>query len=435
MGNDPTGSVGAPQFETVVDALGAAGDGILHREAGTLFVAGALPGERVRVHRGTHQTAILDAVLDASPDRVTPPCRLFGRCGGCALQHMGSDAMASFKRALVVDALRRAGFTLPDVIGFVPGTAGSRRRMDLALRRIPGGLLVGLHPRGGGEPDEVVDMIECPVLEPSLFALITALRPVLLRLGCLRGKGSLVVNRFDSGPDLLLGTDAPPDSADRARLAAFAREMSVPRIAWRPLKGGGPSAETLCSLEPVHHVLSGVRIGPPPGAFLQASLQGERAILDAVLAALPAAMPRHARVVELFAGCGTLSFALAARFRLRAVEGQAQAVACLREGAHGLRLEAVQRDLARQPLLAGELGRAAAIVLDPPFAGAPAQLREIAGSGVPRVVMVSCNPRALEADGRLLHEAGYRLERLTVIDQFHWSSGVESVAAFSRGAR
>ena len=325
----------SPRFETVVSGLGAAGDGILHREAGTLFVPGALPGERVRVHRGLRQGAILDAVLDASPDRVTPPCRLFGRCGGCALQHMSAAAMASFKCGLVADALRRAGFELPDAVGFVPGSAGSRRRMDLALRRIPGGLLVGLHPRGGAAPDEVVDMVECPVLEPSLFALITALRPVLLRLGCLRRLGSLVVNRFDSGPDLLLVSDAAPDGADRARLAAFAREASVPRIAWRPLKGAGAGAETLCSIGPVHHALSGVRIGPPPGAFLQASLQGERAILAAVLAALPAAMPRHARVIELFAGCGTLSFALAARFRLRAVEGRADAVACLRAGAAG----------------------------------------------------------------------------------------------------
>ena len=432
---DPSGDVAAPQFETVIDGLGAAGDGILHDAAGTLFVAGALPGERVRVHRGVRQTAVLDAVLDASPDRLSPPCRLFGRCGGCAVQHMGPAAMASFKHALVADALRRAGFALPDAVDFVPGSAGSRRRMDLALRRVPGGVLIGLHPRGGAAPDEVVDMRECPVLEPSLFALITALRPVLLRLGCLRRLGSLLVNRFDSGPDLLLVTDAPPDGADRARLAAFAREASVPRIAWRPLKGGGPGAETLCSMAPVHHALSGVRIAPPPGAFLQASLQGERAIVGAVMAALPSAMPRHARVIELFAGCGTLSFALAARFRLRAVEGQADAVACLRAGASGLRLEAEQRDLARQPLLGPEFGRAAAVVLDPPFAGAARQIREIARSGVARVVMVSCNPRALEADGRLLHEAGYRLERLTVIDQFHWSSGVESVAAFIRPGR
>ncbi len=423
---------GAGSFEAVIDGLGAAGDGILHREAGTLFVAGALPGERVLAHRGVRQTAILDAVIEASPDRVTAPCRLFGRCGGCALQHLNAAATASFKRALVVDALRRAGFAPPDTVDFMPGTPGSRRRMDLALRRIPGGLLVGLHPRGGGDPDQVVDLVECPVLEPSLFALITALRPVLLRLGCLRRAGSLIVNSFDSGPDLLLATEAPPDGADRARLADFAREASVPRISWRPLKGAG--AETLCSLAPVHHTLSGVRIAAPPGGFLQATVRGERAIVAAVLAALPA-MPRQKRVIELFAGCGTLSFALAARFRLLAVEGQADAASCLREGARGLRLEVVQRDLARQPLLGAELGRAAAIVLDPPFAGAGMQMHEIARSGVARVVMVSCNPRALEGDGRLLHEAGYRLERLTVIDQFHWSGGVESVAAFGRPAR
>ena len=425
----------AARFEAVVDRIGAAGDGILRRDDATLFIPGALPGERVRVRTGDRQAAILDAVLDPSPDRVIPRCSLFGRCGGCALQHMRPDAMASFKCQQAVGALQHAGFELPGAIDYVPGMPGSRRRMDLALRRVPGGLLVGLHSRGGNAADEVVDMVECPVLEASMFGLITALRPVLLRLGCLRGKGSLIVNRFDSGADLLLATEATPDSADRARLAAFAHEASVPRIAWRPLKGTLADTETLCSLEPVHHMLSGVRVSPPPGAFLQASLQSERAIVAAVLAALSPAVPRRGRVIELFAGCGTLSFALAARFRLLAVEGQADAVACLRAGAPGLRLEAVRRDLARQPLLGPELGGAAAVVLDPPFAGAGAQLREIARSRVAQVVMVSCNPRALQTDARLLREAGYRLQRLTVIDQFHWSSAVESVAAFTRPAR
>ena len=407
---------------------------MLRADGATWFAPYVLPGERVRLRPGLRQLAALDAVLEASADRVVPPCGLFGRCGGCTLQHASPAAMAVFKQGLVRDALSQAGFTLPEEIGFSAAAPGSRRRMDLALRRTSLGLLVGLHRRPDAGADAVIDLTECHVLEPRLFALIGALRPVLLRLGCLRGNGSLIVNLLDSGPDLLLATDVAPDSADRSRLAGFVREARIPRIAWRPLNGGSLDIEVVCSTAPVRHRLSGVAVSPPPGAFLQATRDSEAAIVAAVLAGLPP-LPRKARIIELFAGCGTLSFALAGRAKLLAVEGQKDAVACLREAAPGLRLEALHRDLVRQPLLAGELGRAAVIVLDPPFNGAGPQMGEIAASGVARVIMVSCNPRALRQDAGLLHAAGYRLERLDVIDQFLWSSGVESVAVFVKPRR
>ncbi len=425
-------------------ALGADGDGLLRVDGETWFTPYVLPGERVLVRPGKQHAAALDAVLEASADRVAPPCGLFGRCGGCALQHAGPAAMARFKQGLVRDALVQAGFTLPPATEFAGAAPGSRRRMDLALRRTAAGLLIGLHRRadpgmlgsksGGSKPDDVVDMTECHVIKPRLFALIGAMRPVLLRLGCLRGSGALIVNLLDSGPDLLLATDVPPDSADRSRLADFAREARIPRIAWRPLRGGSLDVETVCSTAPVHHDLSGTRVSPPPGAFLQASRDSEAAIVAAVLAGLPGRLTRSARIVELFAGCGTLSFALAGRARLLAVEGQKDAVACLRGAASG-RLEALHRDLVRQPLLAVEFARAVAIVLDPPFAGAGPQMTEVARSGVACVIMVSCNPRALRQDAGLLHAAGYRLERLAVIDQFLWSSGVESVSVFVKPRR
>lgn len=416
------------------------GDGVLHAEGRTLFVPYVLPGERVRAHAAGRQAAILDEVLEASADRATPPCSLFGRCGGCSLQHMRLGAMETFKRGLICDALTQAGFTLPNEIGFSATVPYSRRRMDLALRRTSDGVRIGLHRRAGLEGEgsagaDIVDMTECHILDPRLFALVAAMRPVLLRLGCLRGSGSAIVNLLDSGPDLLLATDAPPDTADRTRLAAFARDAGIPRIAWRPLKGGSPEPETVCATGPVHLDLSGARIRPPPGAFLQASRDSEAAIVNAVMAGLPASMPRSARIIELYAGCGTLSFALATRGKVLAIEGQKDAAACLLMAAPGMRIEALHRDLIRQPLLAKEFAKAAVIVLDPPFTGMGPQMREVAQSGTPRVILVSCNARMLRQDAGLLHAAGYRLERLDVIDQFLWSSGVESVSVFVRPKR
>jgi 23S rRNA (uracil1939-C5)-methyltransferase len=183
--------------------------------------------------------------------------------------------------------------------------------------------------------------------------------------------------------------------------------------------------------------LSGIAVQPPPGAFLQASRHGEEAIIGAVLAALPEKLPAKARVAELYAGSGTLTFALAQRLRVVAFEGDPLAFAALLAAvkSNGLvgRIEPHHRDLARQPLSAKELAGFAAVVLDPPHTGAAAQIAQIAAARVPRVIYVSCNPASLSRDARVLHDAGYRLHAATPIDQFLWSARLESVAVFERG--
>ncbi len=220
--------------------------------------------------------------------------------------------------------------------------------------------------------------------------------------------------------------DADLTAADRIRLAAFAQQEGVPRIAWA--RGDGPP-ETAAQLAPVRLRLGPGEVAPPPGAFLQASPQGEAAIRDAVIAALPAQLPPRAPIIELYAGCGTLTFALAERARVLAYESDAASVAALRRAGHP-KVDASQRDLARQPLQAAALRGAAAVVLDPPWAGAGPQAQPLAGSAVPVVIYVSCNPAALARDARPLLAAGYRVERVTPVDQFLWSARVEAVAVF-----
>jgi 23S rRNA (uracil1939-C5)-methyltransferase len=172
-----------------------------------------------------------------------------------------------------------------------------------------------------------------------------------------------------------------------------------------------------------------VTVSPPPGAFLQASASGETAIIEAVLNALPA----KGRVAELFAGCGTISFALARKARVAAWEGDAASAASLRAAANhaGLNIDVTQRDLARQPLQAKELAPFAAVVLDPPFAGAAAQMAQIAAARPPIVIYISCNPATLSRDARMLHQAGYQLRSAQPIDQFVWSARLESVCVFT----
>ena len=246
-------------------------------------------------------------------------------------------------------------------------------------------------------------------------------------LGALRREGSAVVNLLGSGPDLLLRTDAKPDPADRLRLAGFARALGLPRLHWA-LGEGVP--EPIWLLQPAIVHFAGVAVTPPPGGFLQASEAGERAIVAALVEAIPAG----GRVAELYAGCGTLTFPLAQQARVWACEGDALALPALREAAKTMpgRVTAEQRDLARRPVTAPELRGFAAVVLDPPHAGAAAQVSHIAASGVGSVIYVSCNPAALARDARMLHGGGYRLVSARPVDQFLWSARLESVCVFAR---
>ena len=431
-----TAAAAPPATAVDIARIGQSGDGIAALADGTpLYVPGTLPGEcaRVRplVRRGEGWAAAAERLLSMSPERQPPACPHFGPCGGCRLQHWQDAPYRAWKAELLAAALRRAGFA-PTLAPLVPSAPGARRRMDLAVRREGRSVRLGLHAMRAGE---VVDLTACPVLHPALFALIAPLRALLGGLRLLRREGAVVANLLEGGADLLLRTDAEPGPADRAALVRFAEAHGVGRVAWA--RGDGPT-EALCLLRPPVAMLSGVAVRPPPGAFLQASAAGEAAIVAGVLGGLPARLSARARIVELYAGCGTLSFALASRARVLACEGDAEAAAALREAAntHGLagRITVESRDLARRPLSAAGLAGCAAVVLDPPAAGAARQIAEIAAARPPVVIYVSCNPPALARDAAILRAAGYDVTAALPIDQFLWSARLESVVVFAPGS-
>lgn len=396
--------------------------------AGPVFVPFVLPGERVRLGAvSRHGGALAGAgtVLAASSERVAAVCRHFGVCGGCRLQHWADGPYRAWKRGLVVSALARAGFDAAPVAELVAGVPGTRRRLDLAVRRAGGRVVLGLHARGSAE---VVDLGECTIAAPALVGLLGPLRELIASLAV--AVADVQANLLDTGPDLLLRGRGELSAGDRGRLAAFAREHGVPRIAWT---AGRDAAEIAVQLARPLISFAGVAVTPPPGAFLQASMEAEAAIVATVLAALPA----RGRVLDLFAGVGTISFPMANGHEVLAVEGDGAAVAALDAAsrAAGGRVRALRRDLARQPMAGGELRGFAAMVMDPPFAGAREQVAALAEAGVPCVVMVSCNPAALARDAGVLRAAGYGCESAVPIDAFLWSAGLETVAVFTRTKR
>lgn len=350
-------------------------------------------------------------------------CSHFGLCGGCAYD----DTRQPDKRALLVDALARAGYTGGDVAPLIPVGLHTRRRVDLAATRKGAEIRLGLHR---ARSSDVVDMQECTLLQPGFLPLLPPLRELLRGLQAFRQELSLAINWLDNGPDMLLRPDAALTQSDRKRLIEFAKTHGLPRLSVAEPKH---TAEPILILETPVLRLAGVDVTPPPGGFLQASSSGEAAIINCMLAGLPK-LKSKSRIIELYSGCGTLTFALAQKARVEAYEGDEEAVQAAERAvrASGLagRVQVTRRDLQRRPLLTQDFRGVDAVVLDPPFIGLGAQMRFLAPSGVERLIYISCNPDALAHDAMMLKRSGYRLLTATPIDQFPFSNNLESVIVF-----
>jgi 23S rRNA (uracil1939-C5)-methyltransferase len=425
-------------LRTRIGGIGGDGDGVGRMPDGRpLYLPFTLPGEAVEARplsrRSGGMAGTAETILEASAERVAPPCPHFGRCGGCTLQHWDRAALNNWKVAELAAALAEAGYPDAQLAPLAESRPGTRRRVDLAIRKQAGIVTLGFHMARSAE---IVAVETCLVAAPAIVALLGPLRAIIPRLQAIKRDASCAINLLDTGPDLLLRTDGELATSDRRLFAGFAEAHGIRRIAWA--RGDG-MVEVAAQLGPVSVSLAGVAVAPPPGAFLQATVEGAAAIAAAVVAGLPPRLRPKDRVVELHAGSGTLTFAIARHARVTAYEGDAEAAAALERaagqaGLHGTIL-VHRRDLNRQPLGESELGGAAAIVLDPPFAGALTQIEAIAASSATRLIYVSCNPAALARDAAVLQRAGFALLSAAPIDQFLWSSRLESVVVFSRAAR
>ncbi|GHG15835.1 class I SAM-dependent RNA methyltransferase [Paracoccus aerius] len=406
-----------------VERLGRRGDGVAHGDAGRALAALTLPGEAIE---GEAQGDRIPAprILTPSPDRVRPICAHYRACGGCSLMHASDGFTTAWKRQVVETALAARGLPAP-VEGVHVSPPMSRRRAVLSGRRTKKGALVGFHARAS---DVIVDLAECHVMRPQITAALPLLRRITVAGASRSGELSMTVIHGPAGLDLTVAGGKPMEPALLQVLAALAEEGDLARLTWQDQAGEGQSI----TRRPPALPMGRAQVVPPPGAFLQATAEGEAALLAAVRDFSAGA----ARIVDLFSGCGTFSLPLAETATVHAVEGLAAPLSALDAGwraAPGLnRVTTENRDLARRPLLADELNRFDAIVIDPPRAGAEAQAREIARSTVRRIAFVSCDPVNFSRDAQLLADGGFVLKRLRVVDQFRWSPHVETVAEFVR---
>ena len=357
-----------------------------------------------------------DGTLEFGPHHQAPPCGHFPECGGCQLQHVDDEAYRGYLVARVQGALDQHGLTA-DIRAPHLSPPNSRRRATLRALKAGPGIAIGFN---AAKSHRIVDMRENHILRPELLALVDPLRRLLGAMLRPKRTAEVQLTLADQGVDLALTGVAADGLQAIEALTAFCEEHRLARLSLD--RGLGP--ETMYEPEPATVTLSGTAVALPVGAFLQATADGEAALVAAVREAVGDRAP----VADLFAGLGT--FALALPGQVYAAEASRDAVLALKRAS--ARIAAEHRDLYRRPLDTSELQRFAAVVLDPPRAGAVEQVAALAGSAVERIAFVSCNPATFARDARTLADGGFRLDWVRPVGQFRWSTHVELAASFSR---
>ena len=402
--------------EYTIERLGHRGDGIA---AGPIFAPLTLPGE---VITGDLSGDRIDApkIITPSTDRVAPPCKHFKRCGGCALQHATDEFVADWKVNVVKEALKAHDLPAP-IRRLHTSPPNTRRRATFTGRRTKSGALVGFHARGS---DVLIDVPGCQLVLPQILAAMPTLEALTILGASRKVSIALTITWSSAGPDIAVTDAKDLDRDTMTKALDTANSHEIARLTWND--------ETIATrAQPSQH-FDGITVVPPPGAFLQATVPGENALRASVTDAVGGA--KH--IVDLFAGSGTFALPLARNAAVHAVESDPNMLQSLdhawRHASDMHQVTTEIRDLFRRPLVPLDLRKIDAVVIDPPRAGAEAQVNELAQSDIPIIAMVSCNPITFAKDAKTLINSGFSLTWVDVVDQFRWSPHIELAAQFTK---
>jgi len=398
-----------------IQRLGLHGDGIAD---GPIYVPLTLPGETVEGDIVGDRLSNM-RVVTPSEHRVKAPCRHFKSCGGCQLQHASDAFLADWKVEVVRQALAAQGLET-DLRPIATSPANSRRRAVFSARRTKKAALVGFHARAS---DVIVEVPDCQLLHPDLLPACDVIAH-LAQIGSSRkGELNATVTLSDAGLDLSIVGGKELDGPLLARMAQEVERFKLARLTW--------NGEVIATRVSPAQNFGAASVVPPPGAFLQATNEGESALLSAV----ECAITQGDSGIDLFAGSGTFTHPLASQYRMHGVEGEKAMIEALDAGwrkSQGLKqVTSEARDLFRNPIVAEDLNFDFAVI-DPPRAGAEAQVAELAKSDLAEIAYVSCNPVTFARDAAVLSKAGYHLDWVQTVDQFRWSSHVELASRFVR---
>jgi len=406
-----------------IDHVGHRGDGVSLAQGGAVYVPYALGGETVEAApvAGHPDRRKLLRVDRASPQRIAPFCPHFGICGGCAIQHWQPDAYQAWKRDLVIETLRQAKIDCA-VDPLVDAHGAGRRRITLHARKGTHDVLkVGFSAVAS---HDVIAIDACPILDPALDGAIEAAWALAETLTFIGKPLDIQVTAAENGLDVDVRGSGPLPSKMITALSRIAEQHNLARLTRH--------GELVLMRTPPTVMIGQARVTLPPGAFLQATALGEQTLAELALAQIQ----RAKLIADLFCGVGPFALRLAAKARVFACDSDASAVNALQKAAQatsGLKpIKAEPRDLFRRPLAPPELLDFDVVLFDPPRQGAQAQAAQLAASRVPLIIAVSCNAQTFARDARLLIDGGYRLEKVTPVDQFRHTPHVELVGVLRK---
>lgn len=404
--------------------IGVRGDAVFAAPEGPIYAPYGLPGETVRARITGDRASIIEIVRPSS-ERQAPPCAHFGACGGCQLQHWREAPYLAWKRDQVVQALSKRGLGGAHVEETIPAWGEGRRRAAVHAAREHGRVRIGFIERGGAR---LTPISQCPALTPALEAAVLKLAPLVNLALPQRGELTMACLATDSGIDIAIKGAGNATNFDRGKLealSAIAHELGLARLAF--------DGDAIVTRAKPQLRMGRALVSPPPGAFLQPTVQGEETLARLVREALGDAR----RVIDLFSGIGTFALRLAEAAEVLAVEGDQGMLTALKAAADGAggalrQVDVLRRDLLRTPLSSLEMKKFDAAVMDPPRSGAKLQAEQIGRAPIRKLAYVSCDPASFARDVKVLVEYGFTLTRITPVDQFRWSPHVEIVGALER---
>lgn len=406
----------------IVD-IGTNGDGIARTADGrTVFVPFTCAGDVVNASIEKDGDVLRGRIVSIEvqgEDRTKPPCRHFGICGGCSLQHISENAYHDFKKREVVNTLEKCGIRIPRDFKSVFIADRTRRRANFASRVVKGKALIGFHERKSAN---IRDVPDCLLVNDNVRDVMERFRPFIPHLISEGQKLDILIQCVDGAAEIALTGKLAPGWEAQQALADALRACDLARISLRARDY--EAYELLLEAKPFYKRFDSLLVNLAPGAFLQPSEEGERALTDAVLSGASDA----SCVADLFCGNGTFTGPLMNGRKIISADNAEDAIAALQKAG----VDARMRNLFKEPMSEKELGGAQCVILDPPRAGAGAQIAELSESEIPTIVYVSCSPASFARDAARLVEGGYTLDALTMVDQFIWSPHTEIVGIFKK---
>lgn len=417
-----------------IERLGPKGDGIALLNGQIIYVAKAVPGDRVEVEisetgEGVWRGKVVN-FIEHGAERIAAPCAYYDTCGGCQIQHVNDTQYKEWKQNSIRALLERADLT-PQKWGeavFIPHA--TRRRATLAAFKTGKEITLGFHM---AKSHTVQSVEHCLLLTPALNDLVPKLKPWLVRFLKEQTPTDIHLQDVDGAVEMIitgaLSRSGEADTIQRKLIAEMCEELRIARVGWQAKEFS--EIEPVISILPVVKTYGDMKVDIPMGAFLQPSAEGEAALVSLVMQAMP--KKKKMKIADLYAGCGTFTGPSLKSGTVHAVEENGRAVEALFGASKKVPgLTAEKRNLAAEPLTVRELKNYDVVIFDPPRAGAKEQCEKFAKSAVETVIAVSCNPSSFTRDAKILISGGYKFKALTIVDQFIWSPHTEIVGVFSR---